>query len=279
MNDVIEFDEPSWLVSEEAQILKAYRTVSASLRDLCERECDSQASLKYTIGGRECMSTEASIGSRLFGVRRNGHTLVSWEFIEPLVKEMFTDPVTGIGDRRAFNTHFEMLCDEINNGWRGVVAFVDVDHFKTINDTYGHYVGDVALTRVASRCAEIFRREGFAARLGGDEFALSGECDSVYEAQGLMDELLASVVRGNEDECLRLVDLSISVGCVFIPGGSKKVSGDELFTAVDTALYRAKRMGRRCAVVEELSSFIPAETAIATEVSFAGSPLTNPGSV
>lgn len=279
MNHVVKGAELSIVTSEEAQLHKAYRTVRASMRSLGAGVCDARETLTYTAGPGDDMSIEASVGSTMFGVRRNGQTLVSWDFIEPLMNGMFIDAVTGIGDRRAFKTHCELLCDEINNGWRGLFAFVDVDHFKSINDSYGHYVGDIALARVAARCSSILDKKGFAARLGGDEFALSRECDSVAQAQGLMDELLASVELVNADECFSLVDVSISAGCIFIPAGSRNVTVDELFIAADTALYSAKRKGRACAVVAELRSFIPTDTPFTTDECVAGCPLTSRGTL
>ena len=84
-----------------------------------------------------------------------------------------TDFLTGLLNRRAFERRFE----ETRERWRGadpVLAFIlfDIDHFKSINDTYGHAAGDEALKVVAALCARNFRHADVVARVGGEEFAV-----------------------------------------------------------------------------------------------------------
>ena len=154
---------------------------------------------------------------------------------EKLTYSATHDSLTGVYNRTAYDAQ----CREVDQSDIGVLI-VDVDKFKTYNDTYGHDVGDRVLKRVAQVLTDSFRSEDFISRIGGDEF-----CVIMKRANSGMRELVAGKVErmnqklGNPGDDLPSV--SVSVGVAF--GDRKDPSGD-IFKDADTALYAVKRQGR-----------------------------------
>ena len=122
------------------------------------------------------------------------------------------------------------------------VLFVDLDHFKYVNDQYGHDAGDLLLRTLGQRLRGLVRSSDMAARLGGDEFAilLTGatvEQDAGQVAERLLYELSLPVpYRGTS------LAVTVSVGAAFFPHHAEEFS--RLYKAADEALYRAKQQGR-----------------------------------
>lgn len=146
------------------------------------------------------------------------------------------DPLTGLLNRSAFDSLRHLLaCDT------GPVAFllVDVDKFKSINDTYGHETGDATLKRVADLLQHSFRADDLCIRLGGDEFAIVLRGEMPGFEQIIKDKIRAinDALQNPED---RLPKLSISVGVAV----SKAGFTETLYQDADTALYRVKEGGR-----------------------------------
>jgi diguanylate cyclase (GGDEF)-like protein len=122
------------------------------------------------------------------------------------------------------------------------VIYVDLDHFKRINDTHGHHVGDEVLVAVSNRLKSAVREYDTVARLGGDEFAiLLDTLDDIVEAETVARRVLTSLappVRVADHELVVSASLGISV---FPEGGE---CPDDLLRSADRAMYRAKRAGR-----------------------------------
>src|SRR5262249_55270472 len=124
------------------------------------------------------------------------------------------------------------------------VVMLDVDHFKTVNDQFGHEVGDEALRQVAGTLSNTLRRSDLAARLGGDEF-LVVMSDTVLAAGGGGAEKLRRAiasVRVASPTTRRRARITVSIGVASRAPGGPGV--DRLLTLVDDALYEAKRTGR-----------------------------------
>jgi diguanylate cyclase (GGDEF)-like protein len=117
---------------------------------------------------------------------------------------------------------------------------IDVDHFKGVNDTYGHDVGDVVLTRIAQVLAENVRPVDLAARLGGDEFVviLANTRPGVPEARA---QAILDAVRGHPWD-LVAPGLAVSISIGVHHGGHRELPG--LLTDADRRLYDAKKDGR-----------------------------------
>ena len=152
------------------------------------------------------------------------------------------DDLTGLPNRLLFGERLDALFAQ--GGVREQVAMLclDLDRFKTINDTLGHPVGDALLQAVAERLRACCREEDFVARLGGDEFAIvqMGEQPNAAAtlAQRLMDALAEPF-----DLAEFTVDVGLSVGVAL---AATSPSADELLKCADLALYRAKSDGRGC---------------------------------
>lgn len=162
------------------------------------------------------------------------------------------DQLTGLSSRRRLEeVAVEVLATpalpgdfEVGTG----LAIIDVDHFKTLNDTYGHPVGDAALVHVAALLRATCPTKGTVARLGGDELAvLLPTCRSADV--GDVCEAFLDAVRGTPLNHLgRVIAMSVSVGGAHLPA-IKKPDLASLYAAADEALYQAKVAGRGRAVV------------------------------
>lgn len=176
------------------------------------------------------------------------------------------DPLTGIANRRAFFGALARRADPTQHtaGMQGVL-FIDIDHFKAINDRWGHAAGDAVLKDFAGLLAASVRERDLFARIGGEEFvvhvmdAAPGSLAAI--AAGIGAKLRSHTV-AFEDSALRY---TVSIG---VASGSGARTIDELLAAADRALYTVKNSGRDGYSVAALDTAEPAAAASAT-----GSPL------
>lgn len=167
-----------------------------------------------------------------------------------LVRSGLTDFLTGWHNRRYLH---ERLKEELSRAQRaraGVACvLLDLDHFKTINDTYGHLAGDMALREAADRINQQIRGSDAAARFGGDEFVVLAPAVSEEQATALAERMRQAVC----GTPLQLPDgvqhgLTVSVGVAIMQMGDAKVdiksAAEQLLAEADAALYRAKQKGR-----------------------------------
>ena len=121
------------------------------------------------------------------------------------------------------------------------VALIDIDHFKAINDSYGHIQGDVVLNRIASLVREAARGADIAVRFGGEEFAVFLAGTHAVGVESFAERLCCSVQAVAFDPPMKGIAVTISIGvAVRTPG---EILNDFLGRA-DTALYNAKQAGR-----------------------------------
>ena len=157
-----------------------------------------------------------------------------------LATQAHTDPLTGLANRSAFGSALEAALTHATGELRPAVIFLDLDDFKTVNDTLGHASGDELLRAVADRLRKATRSLDVCARLGGDEFGvlLSGATDEVamVVAQRLVDVVATPFTLNG-----RTATIGASVGLVYVEPGS---SAEELLRHADTAMYAAKAKGK-----------------------------------
>ena len=127
------------------------------------------------------------------------------------------------------------------------LALVDIDHFKSVNDTYGHLAGDKALRAVTDALRNQLRVYDLAGRFGGEEFAIllpqAREMDALNVAERLRAHVAAmSIPVDDNDESGPVIKLTISVGVAALNGGSQELT--DMLAAADAALYHAKETGR-----------------------------------
>ncbi len=150
----------------------------------------------------------------------------------------FHDPLTDLGNRSLFSQHVETA---VASGSRCAVLFIDLDDFKTVNDTLGHAAGDQLLMAVAQRITGCLRPEDAAARLGGDEFAVLLE--DVVDDQDA--EMVASRITDALRLPMQLAGQEVRVGAsIGIASAIDADTADELLRNADLAMYMAKGQGK-----------------------------------
>ncbi len=169
---------------------------------------------------------------------------MAWE-IDAVNKRASTDGLTGLVNRRAFDEHLKRLLNETDRfGQPLALILADIDHFKRINDTWGHEAGDEVLRAVAAKLSEGVRTVDVIARYGGEEIAILLPQTSVVGAADLADRLRGAVesrpVKFKGEE----IPVTASFGVASYPDAVR--ASDGLFRAADRALYEAKSAGRNC---------------------------------
>jgi diguanylate cyclase (GGDEF)-like protein len=155
------------------------------------------------------------------------------------------DPVTGVWNRRRFTEELERWIAYAHRyGGQGAVLMIDVDHFKAINDTFGHAVGDQALARVAALLEERARSTDIVGRLGGDEFAVLLPNADEEQAAALAAALLDKVrSQGTVTMPGHSMPITISIGIALF-GPSLPLDPEDVVRNADLAMYQAKDAGR-----------------------------------
>lgn len=165
---------------------------------------------------------------------------------EKLSRLAITDPLTGLYNRRHFFTLAEQEYERsVRSGRPLSIVLFDVDHFKTVNDTYGHIVGDQVLETLSNRCRSVLREYDVMARYGGEEFIIMlPEADAVQARR--IGERLRTVIA---DAAITtkagpaVVTISLGVAC---SQDQSRLSLDQLVDCADQALYAAKQHNRNC---------------------------------
>jgi diguanylate cyclase (GGDEF)-like protein len=166
-----------------------------------------------------------------------------------------TDPLTGLFNRRGFFEHAQKLFDaRMRKGLPVSVLMFDLDHFKSINDRFGHDIGDEALRTFAATIGATMRGEDIVGRLGGEEFAAilpNGLASSVAIAERVR---LAFQAAGIEIAGQPL-GATVSIGAVDARTVADNIT--QLLARADGALYRAKSAGRNRVVADEARETLP----------------------
>lgn len=157
-----------------------------------------------------------------------------------------TDPLTGIGNRRRMT---EQINRELDRGRRFghplSLLMADIDHFKNVNDQYGHEAGDRVIIAVAKALADGVRNIDMASRFGGEEFVLLMPETSIEVATSAAERLRQHIaeleVKGDRGESIRF---TISIGVATAPPGNTMDTPSTLVSRADKALYQAKDAGR-----------------------------------
>jgi diguanylate cyclase (GGDEF)-like protein len=175
--------------------------------------------------------------------QRLGLSLASNSRAERLYRQAHYDPLTQLPNRLLFRDQLQSeLHHAVETGASGALLFIDLDHFKRVNDSFGHEAGDQLLSIIAQRVRSCVKDGDTVARLGGDEFTVilrdvsdAGEVASV--AQRIIDAMRKPMRIGGRDTVVRA-----SIGIALFP--SEGTGIDELLHNADLAMYRAKELGR-----------------------------------
>lgn len=159
--------------------------------------------------------------------------------------ESMVDSLTGIQNRRAFDQSLAECCEQAkSNSEPMCLLLVDIDHFKKVNDSFGHIVGDAVLKRVSEAINDTVRGGDILARYGGEEFVVVLPNTSMEGAERVADNICNRVRNQSMDKTLdgqSIGRVTISVGVALFHASE---SQEEFVVRADTALYRAKESGR-----------------------------------
>ncbi|HUW76346.1 MAG TPA: diguanylate cyclase, partial [Gallionella sp.] len=160
----------------------------------------------------------------------------------------FYDPLTQLPNRRLFMDRFHhALASSARNGGAGALLFIDLDNFKSLNDSLGHDIGDLMLQQVGQRLASCVRGDDTVSRLGGDEFVVMLEnlSEHLFEAAAqtefVCEKMLTLLSQSYQLETHEYHG-GASIGATLFKGNS--LAPDELLKQADIAMYQAKQAGR-----------------------------------
>jgi diguanylate cyclase (GGDEF)-like protein len=161
-----------------------------------------------------------------------------------LEKLAYYDDLTGVLNRRAGNASFMVEVERcIRKDQNMAIAMVDIDHFKKINDTYGHQAGDKVLKIFAQFIQKTLRPYDIVCRYGGEEFLLILEIQGTAEAEQLFERVRERIATTDIQFQGQVINITASFG-VYVVTPSTELSLDELVAVADEALYEAKQTGR-----------------------------------
>jgi two-component system cell cycle response regulator len=177
-------------------------------------------------------------------MRRKRYADALRDNLQASIEMAVVDPLTGLNNRRYLESHLASLLESATQ--RGqVMSFMilDIDHFKAVNDTFGHSAGDDVLKGFAARCKRVVRQVDLLCRFGGEEFVVVMPDTPLAVAQSIAERLRASVqgepftIGGG----LSPIPITVSIGIAETGGNADP---DVLFRRADRALYRSKSSGR-----------------------------------
>ncbi len=164
------------------------------------------------------------------------------DHLEEQRQKALTDPLTGLPNRAAWSERLELEVARWQRyGGDLLLAVLDIDHFKRINDNYGHLAGDKVLKIIAGELNNRLRKTDFMARFGGEEFVLLIPATPIAGGQQLLETLRTAIEACPFHFKGERVTITVSGGLTAFADGEK---ADEVFERADQALYRAKRGGR-----------------------------------
>jgi diguanylate cyclase (GGDEF)-like protein/PAS domain S-box-containing protein len=173
----------------------------------------------------------------------NSETVAALQHLRELQDQAYTDPLTGIANRKYTEIFLEARFNELSRfGWPFGLVFADIDHFKRINDTYGHPVGDLVLKMVANTLAHNCRSFDLVGRWGGEEFLLvlshMGEPQKLEPIAERLRLLVAHSYLGGDQGPIAV---TLSMGATLAQPGD---TIESLLQRVDQLLYQGKNAGR-----------------------------------
>ena len=177
-------------------------------------------------------------------LRRKRYADALRDNVQASIELAVVDPLTGLNNRRYFESHLAALIEQSIGAGRPLsLMILDIDHFKCVNDNYGHDVGDEVLKAFAQRVKNVIRQADLLCRLGGEEFVVVMPDTGMAVAAKIAERLRARVERGlfTIEGGQKAIPVTVSIGCAESNGDS---SPDALFKRADRALYRSKEEGR-----------------------------------
>jgi diguanylate cyclase (GGDEF)-like protein/PAS domain S-box-containing protein len=217
--------------------------------DVAARQTFSDIELRVFAGGQErwwCLTGKPTYdekGEYLGYIGMGSDISAAKQAGRRMQKLAHNDHLTGLHNRAKFNEHLQQCVSRLGRyGTPFSVLFLDLDHFKLINDSRGHQTGDEVLVQVTGRIQSLVRETDFLARLGGDEFSIVVSGDCAPENIATLATRLIEAVRTPFLIDGEMLSVGMSIGIALAPANGSDT--DQLLRHADLALYRAKREGR-----------------------------------
>lgn len=219
---------PIILVAEESDRLKVVRALDLGVNDFIMRPID-----RNELAAR--VTTQ---------IRRQRYTAALRESLNSTMAMAVIDELTGLYNRRYFERHVSMLLGKSQEQDRDMaLMLLDIDHFKPVNDTYGHDVGDMVLKEFATRVQRNIRGVDLACRFGGEEFVVVMPDTEMSQAE-MVAERVRSAIADHPFQIGAKQMLNITVSAGIAINDRDADTPESLIKRADIALYRAKRSGR-----------------------------------
>ncbi len=169
---------------------------------------------------------------------------------EEVQAEAQTDPLTGLANRRALEEVIGIAVNRYRHfGEPASLLFIDIDHFKDVNDSLGHATGDLVLTRIGKAMHERLRRGDVVARYGGEEFVALLTDTAIGAAESLAESLRDRIENLDVSDLCGEIPIRVSIGVASVT--PERADAASLLAASDAAMYQAKRRGRNQVVKAE----------------------------
>jgi two-component system cell cycle response regulator len=154
------------------------------------------------------------------------------------------DHLTNIFNRRYFDTRLEEETARMSRkGFPFSVALIDIDHFKKVNDTFGHQIGDLVLREFANYLKNNLRRVDVVCRIGGEEFAVIMPETDITAGLSIMERILEKLIQ-HPFTIQQISDIQLRFSCGIVSNSKSFLDTGQILDAADEALYEAKRNGR-----------------------------------
>jgi two-component system cell cycle response regulator len=183
--------------------------------------------------------------------RKRYHDLLQEDYQRSLALAL-TDSLTGLYNRRYLTSHLESMVERARGGAKPLsVLMIDIDHFKVINDSYGHAAGDDVLRAIAVEIGRSVREFDLTARIGGEEFIVVMPDTTGAAAMAVADRLCSTIAENQVRTAAvqQLLNVTASIGIATLLGPGE--SANNLLSRADEAMYRAKSAGRNRVVANE----------------------------
>lgn len=222
-----------------------------------------EAQIRTARGGLRWMRLSADVISenrrpvRIFGAKQDiTREREAWDRLRHLAER---DALTGLANRAVFDARYgEVIRDEVDHDSCAALVLIDLDHFKAINDRYGHEAGDECLRQAAARLHRALPEASLIARIGGDEFAILLQAPLGQPRIARMLDCALKMLRRPVIWKVACIDLGASIGAALPDGRLRKPV--DLFAEADEALYAAKAAGRNLVRIfgQDAAADIPA---------------------
>lgn len=226
---------PLIVVADDEQDATVIRAMEIGVNDYVKRPVNRQ-------------ELSARVNTQL---KRNLYNIRLRDSVQQTIEMAVTDGLTGLNNRRYLDNHLKGLYDKAASGSQPLsVVMCDIDHFKVVNDTYGHDVGDEVIKEFARRIQKNIRNIDLACRYGGEEFVIVMPDTDLTLAKIVAERIRSEIalhpfiVQSGRNQIP--VTVSMGVSCIEL----SDESGDNLLKRADVALYQAKRAGRNLVMTE-----------------------------